>query len=352
MKDNKCLFLLLLTCIISIRVSPQKNNTDSLLTLLRSESVKQMSFNRLYKIQGDNQNLSKELAIGFSEALMNRRDLMVIDSFKCKAYLQAGSIYSKYGEFNKAGKVLSQSLSIALKQEYKPLLIPIYNALGLYYARNNQDSLAIEQYTRSISTAERLNETKEVSKTYVNITSLFLKRALLDKCITYGLMGLPIAEKSNNLRPLAGISINIGTAYFRKKDYTSAITCFRKSVDASSRIQDYEKMISAFANLCNVYTILNYKDSASFYARETEALLKKMNSPNELVQSNSVLAKYHVTYGNYKEAIIFAGKALEVSKKTGIVSLNGQDAYLALYQAYKALNNKDSALSALSNTGL
>ncbi|MFM6923978.1 MAG: histidine kinase dimerization/phosphoacceptor domain -containing protein [Ferruginibacter sp.] len=344
--QGKTTILLLVTihCLTSI-VFSQQNNNDSLRQILESGQVKKMQFDQLFKIQSENQKLPKELAIGFSEALMNRKDLMAIDSFKCKAYLQAGSIYSKYGEFTKAENVFNQSLSIALSNNYQPLLISIYNAFGLYYARNNKDSLAIDYYTRSISTAEQLNETKEVTKTYVNITSLFLKRALLDKCISYGLNGLPIAEKGNNYRPLAGLSINIGTAYYRKKDYPSAIIYFRKSINAASRIRDQEKMISAFANLCSVYTILDQKDSATLYSNETETLLDKMDSPNELVQSNSILAKYNVTYGNYKKAITYAQKALEISKRAGIESLNGQDAYLVLYQAYKALNNKDSALS-------
>ena len=340
-------FLVWLICCLPFRSFPQANHSDSLSQLLHSGRVNKMSFAELYKIQSDNQKLTKELAIGFSEALMARNDLMAVDSLKCKAYLQAGSIYSKYGELDKAEKVFSQSLSIALANNYQALLISIYNAKGLYYARNNKDSLAIDYYTKSIQTAEQLKETKEVLKTYVNLTSLFLKRALLDKCISYGLNGLPMAEKNNNLRPLAGLSINIGTAYYRKKDYPSAITYFRKSIDASSRIQDYEKMISAFASLCSVYTLLEQKDSAAWYSRATEGLLNKMDSPNELVQANSVLAKYYVTSGDYRKAINFANNALEVSKRTHIESLNGQDAYLVLYQAYKGLNNKDSALHSL-----
>ncbi len=340
-------FLVWLICCLPFRSFPQANHSDSLSQLLHSGRVNKMSFAELYKIQSDNQKLTKELAIGFSEALMARNDLMAVDSLKCKAYLQAGSIYSKYGELDKAEKVFSQSLSIALANNYQALLISIYNAKGLYYARNNKDSLAIDYYTKSIQTAEQLKETKEVLKTYVNLTSLFLKRALLDKCISYGLNGLPMAEKNNSLRPLAGLSINIGTAYYRKKDYPSAIKYFRKSIDASSKIQDYEKMISAYANLCSVYTLLDQKDSAAWYSRATEGLLNKMDSPNELVQANSVLAKYYVTSGDYRKAINFANNALEVSKRTHIESLNGQDAYLVLYQAYKGLNNKDSALRSL-----
>ena len=347
MPGKRTLLLLVMTCCLTCRGFSQQHNNDSLHQLLESGRVNKMPFDQLYKIQSDNQKLTKELAIGFSEALMRRNDLMAVDSLKCKAYLQAGSIYSKYGELDKAENVFNQSLRIALANNYQPLLISIYNAKGLYYARNNKDSLAIDYYTKSIQTAEQLKETKEVLKTYVNLTSLFLKRALLDKCISYGLNGLPIAEKSNNLRPLAGMSINIGTAYYRKKDYPAAITYFRKSLAASSQIQDLEKMISAFASLCNVYTVLDQKDSAALYSKETERLLDNLDSPNELVQSNSVLARYNVTYGNYEKAIVYASKALDVSKRTGIESLNGQDAYLVLYQAYKALNNKDSALSSL-----
>lgn len=343
---GKHIFLLLLTW-LSEPVFCQHDQHDSLRHLLTSARVQQLSFDRLYKIQSENQKLPKDLAIGFSEALMDRKDLMAVDSLKCKAYLQAGSIYSKYGAFDKAEKVLIQSLHIARSNNYGQLLISVYNALGLYYARNNKDSLAIDHYTSSIKTAEELNDSKEVPKTYVNITSLFLKRALLDKCIAYGLNGLPIAEKGSNFRPLAGLSINIGTAYFRKKDYPAAIIYFRKSVDAASRIKDQEKLISAFANLCSVFTILGQKDSATLYSKETEKLLDKLDSPNELVQSNSTLAKFNLTFGHYQKAIEYALKALEVSKRTGIESLNGQDAYLVLYQAYKALNNKDSALSAL-----
>lgn len=344
---GKSTFLVFLFCCLTFRSFPQGNQRDSLAQLLRSDQVKKMSFAELYKIQSDNQKLTKELAIGFSEALMARNDLMSVDSLKCKAYLQAGSIYSKYGELDKAENVFSQSLRIALANNYQPLLISIYNAKGLYYARNNKDSLAIDYYTKSIQTAEQLKETKEVLKTYVNLTSLFLKRALLDKCISYGLNGLPMAEKNNSLRPLAGLSINIGTAYYRKKDYPSAITYFRKSIDASSRIQDYEKMISAYASLCNVYTLLDQKDSAAWYSRATEGLSNKMDSPNELVQTNSVLARYYVTYGDYRKAVSFANNALEVSQRTHIESLNGQDAYLVLYQAYKGLNKTDSALRSL-----
>jgi tetratricopeptide (TPR) repeat protein len=213
---GKTFFLLLIvTGCLTSQVFSQELNTDSLRQLLKSGKIKNMPFTELYTIQYNNQKLPKELAIGFSEALMNRSDLMAIDSFKCKAYLQAGSIYSKYGELDKAEKVFNESRLIAQSNNYKPLLISIYNALGLYYARNNKDSLAIDYYTNSIGIAEQLKETKELPKTYVNITSLFLKRALLDKCISYGLNGLPIAEKNNNLRPLAGMSINIGTAYFR-----------------------------------------------------------------------------------------------------------------------------------------
>jgi two-component sensor histidine kinase len=109
--------------------------------------------------------------------------------------------------------------------------------------------------------------------------------------------------------------------------------------------KDTENIIRNCSNIGNAYLYLNQLDSAAYYLLKVEKLLPQVDIPRVYIFAYSYIAKLKNRQQKYHEAKKYAIKAATYSEKFNLESIS-EDAYLALGESYKKLNQPDSALIA------
>ncbi len=340
---KRLLFFSLVTIITRQISYSQNNNLDSLRNILKSEKLKLLSFQNHIDIQRQYANEDKDLTIAFGKALLERNDLMSVDSLKAKAYFELGYNYRNFGDNNKTKFFLENSLAIYKKIKDVPHQTDATNLLAVYYANIDEDSTAIKLYTETIRLAQSINDTLRWISPYKGLSSLFAKIGLNDKCIAYCEEGLILAKKKNHAVSIAALNNNMAIGYYQKKEFDKCIEFLTVALEINKKAKMNEAIIRNLSNIGSVYQELGKLDLASKYAEEAVNLLPKINVPRTSIYTYIDLAKLRNQQKKYRSAIEIGNKAIAISKEAGLESL-AEGAYKSNTEAYKALGNDAMAL--------
>lgn len=206
---------------------------------------------------------------------------------------------------------------------------------------------------------------------------------LQDSALFYYKKALKLAEKSNDEYQYAYLLNNIGLLKYQGQHYTQAEQDFKESYQKSLKIKQPRLQMHALNNLSITYIAEKKLDSAIFYlniliktskkygyVRETgigyhnlarcyqekkqytealrcfdssAALIKFLPEKIYSIRPFNGYAAVYQAMGKYKEAILYAEKALELSENTNYI----EDLILAhqtLALSYEALKNYEKAL--------
>lgn len=326
----------------------QPNAADSLRKLLNSPEVKKMSFADLLSVQQNFSGRDKPLTLAFAEELLSRRDLMANDSLKAISLMVIGENYRNYGDNAKAGRYLTESIALFSQKNMLAQKAEAMVYLGNYYTNTDQDTAAIDLYTRSIEIAEKNNDTAGMMRPYRSITGLFLKMGLYDKTLSYGFAGLKMAKKFRNDKVIAALYNNIAAAHHKKERYDSSIFYFREALFINSGFSDTETIIRNLSNLATSFIYSDQIDSAAKYMGEAEKLLATIDVPRTFIYTYSAIAALKNKQSRFREAVNYAKEVILVAGKSGLEGLS-DGAWEQLVISYKGLKLPDSALAALEN---
>ncbi len=341
--------LISLFLFLNSSLTAQQGKIDSLRVILRSPKVKKMTFNDLLKIQKELPNQDKALTIAFADELLSRKDLMAVDSLKAEAFFTISENYRNFGDNNNKVKYYcEESIKLFSKTKNFAKKAQATNMLGVYYANIDDDSTAMNLYTQALQIAEKNNDSIGILRPYMGLTSLFIKMGLYDKALAYGMEGLKLAKRFHNERLMARISNNVANAYYNKGKFDLAISYYKQALTINSKQKDNEVIIRNLSNIGATFLEIQNVDSAAKYLGKAEALLPKIEVPRTFIYTYSAIAKLKNKQNKFKEATIYANKAIQTAKKTQLEGIS-DEAYSSLVSSYKGLKMPDSALVALEN---
>ncbi|MGK0138506.1 MAG: two-component sensor histidine kinase [Algoriphagus sp.] len=338
--------LILIYCCFPFNTYAQEVNLDSLRSILHSEAIKSLSFDKHIKVQREYPNIDQDLTIAYGEALVAREDFMRIDSLKAQAYFELGYNYRNWGNNSKTKSYLTESLALFEKLKDVPGQTNATNLLAVYYANIDKDSTAIHLYTETIRLAQSIRDTVKWISPYKGLSSLFAKLGLNDKCIAYSEEGLLLARKIDHKLNIAALSNNMAIGYYQKEDYATCVKYLNEALVINKQLELTEATIRNLSNIGAVYQKTGDIPRATKYMEEAESLLSKINIPRTNVYTYIELAKLRNLQMDYMGAIGYANRAIEIGKTAGIESI-ADGAYANLSDAYKGLRQPKEALSAL-----
>lgn len=215
--------------------------------------------------------------------------------------LNKGNIYLLKGDLLLAMKTYSGGNALAQKNglEYEAAMLT--KNMGLIFFNQQKFDTALEYYNKSLKVFLKLNKTKAVADTYLNIGNCYYEKYDSKNTITNYKKALSYVK--TDTMTIAKLYNNIGAVYVDdEQDTIRGLEYLHKSLDLKVKINDQNNIIFQYNNIAILYTGLKQFDKAEELLGKAYALAKKAGSKQELKE---VYDNYSILYAakkDYKKA--------------------------------------------------
>jgi len=194
-----------------------------------------------------------------------------------------------------------KALALAEQINYINGIAESYRVIGVGNSYKNSIEAAIDNYLNALSYFKQTNNLEGEAKVYNNIGNLY-RGIDYNKSLENFEKSLTIATKLNIKDLIAGLKLNIGTAYQQQKNYSKALTYYQESLTMFENLNNKIGIIQSHQNLGVLY--LNLRDFNSAESHLINALKKskeeKLN--NSIAAINLTLSSVHIAQSRYEEA--------------------------------------------------
>ncbi len=195
----------------------------------------------------------------------------------------------------------NKALKLALKINYINGIAESYRVIGVGNSYKNSIDTAIENYLNALSYFKRNKNLEGEAKVYNNIGNLY-RDIDYNKSFENFKKSLTIATKLNIKDLVAGLKLNIGTGYQKRKNYSKALTNYQESLSMFEILDNKIGIVQSHQNLGVLY--LNLRDFKSAEDHLVIALKKskqeKLN--NSIAAINLALSSVHIAQNRFEEA--------------------------------------------------
>ena len=203
------------------------------------------------------------------ESINDTLGLAIIDNDLGLYYFDLGNYARSMDHFQKAYKGLE------LKNHQTGQSI-VLNNLGMIVHQQKDYPSARSYYRRSYEVAKEINSQEQMSSTLNNIGSSFQDEGLLDSAMVYHQMSLSIKEAVNDYGMMASNYNNFRIIYFKKKEFTKAVSNHNKAVEYARLGQDLQTEADALIKLAAAEKELNRSTPAIQHVRSGLTLAEQV----------------------------------------------------------------------------
>ena len=167
--------------------------------------------------------------------------------------------------------------------------------------------------TRTIRTVE--GDQSEMGKIYEILGIIAGTVGQIAESLTQLHTALVIFEEHSNIRAMANVCNNIGTAHLVKADYTSAESYFRRSLNLAERIGDFPLVSTVCVNLGEMAANMGNLLEAEEWYRRSMHLAEQVNIRSDMSYINNILALNLQEQGNLTGAYNAVRRALSLGRE-------------------------------------
>jgi len=227
------------------------------------------------------------------------------------AYSCLGSAYYKVGEFKLALENMKKAESLTSNKKH---LMDIYNTMGLILDSMGSLDDALLYYSRSLSLAKDLVDTKMQAVLLNNIAGIYGKKGELDKALIYYEESLSLTTNEKDKAPTYN---NMAIIYYVKGDWQKAIKYYQKVVEIFEKYGDYHSVSIVKLNIGEVYRrIGDYKNAEKYLFEGLEGVKKVGDKLGEATGYGS-LGFFYKDKGDKKTAREYLIRAYNLYKSIG-----------------------------------
>jgi tetratricopeptide (TPR) repeat protein len=235
-----------------------------------------------------------------------------------------------------------RSATIAKLIDYDDGLAESYRILGIGFSYINQRDSSLKYYLKALELFKiKKNEIGEI-KVSNNIGNLWTEIDY-DKALEYYQKTLSIAKKKGIKDLVAGSYLNIGNAYYRKKNYSVALSNYEKSSELFNVLKNPIGITQSLQNRGVIYFSTNQFDKAEILLLEANKKAKEYEMNSTVASINLNLTSIYIARGNYKEA----EKFLEEGKGFAKLVNDDKKVYDYIYTNYELENKRKNYEKAL-----
>lgn len=187
------------------------------------------------------------------------------------------------------------ALALAVKINYTDGIAESYRVIGVGNSYKNSIDIAIENYLNALTYFKRNKNLEGEAKVYNNIGNLY-RDIDYNKSLENFKKSLKIATKLDIKDLIAGLNLNIGTAYQQRKNYSKALLYYQESLYMFTSLNNKIGIIQSHQNLGLLY--LNLRDFKSAESHLIEALKssKEEKLNYSIATINLTLSSVHIAF--------------------------------------------------------
>jgi tetratricopeptide (TPR) repeat protein len=223
-----------------------------------------------------------------------------------------------------------KALKIANELNFKNGEAEAYRVLGIGYYYLNQRDSALNNYLLGLNLFIKNNNELGEAKVSNNIGNLWLDIDY-DKSLFYFDKTLKIAKKFNKKDLIAGSYLNIGNAYFRKKNYSIALKNYQESSEIFNELNNPIGITQSLQNRGVIYYSINNFEKAIALLLEANQKAKQFELNASVGSINLTLTSSYIATGNYS----LAEKYLEEGKAFAKIVNDEKRIYDYIYTNYE-----------------
>lgn len=227
-------------------------------------------------------------------------------------YIWVGNVFNEgLHQFDKAAEYFGKSLSIAEKINDSLLISYNYNNLGqaYYFAKNYEKALHYYRLSKTIK--ERMKDDRGIGNAYSNISNVFFDTKQYDSAADYNNKAFAIRQSQNDKKGMATCYSNGGNIYLQLKNYEAALEYYNKAIAMGNEISFKEPVIESYNGLSNYYEIKgDTKKALDFY--------KKYKTENDSIYNSDIssqLSTLQTKYETSKKQQQIEQQKFELTKK-------------------------------------
>src|ERR1041385_5919905 len=191
---SKLFFILFVLLELTCR-SQEKNEIDSLLTLIRSEKKDSLKVRPLFMLSEIYKGNKPDTSIILSTQALHICENLKWEKGIANAQMNIGSFYYLKGDYSRAFPILFKALELYKKTDVKR---GIYSAMGnisvVYQAQSNYPK-ALEYYFQAMKISEEAGDKQATAKFLGNIGVIFDEQGDKEKALEYYLKSMRILEE-------------------------------------------------------------------------------------------------------------------------------------------------------------
>lgn len=268
-----------------------------------------------------------------------------------------GNSYYQQSIYDKAIAHYTKALSIAEKLNDTKNIVIGKNNLGNLYVRTNQPekALPILKEADAILVQSGQEYTQNRAAILTNIGGLYSSLKKHKEAIQYHKKTLELCEKLKIPFGIAIATCNIGEEYVQLKDYKTAFTYLKKSQLLSEKEGFNNFLGQNYKNIGVVLWHQNKKAEAFEYLKKAITVCEKTNEQNVLIETFEIQQKFYAESNDYKNAYLAGLKLAQV--KQSVIGIEKQKAISEIntkYETEKKQNHivslqKDNEIASLEN---
>ena len=221
------------------------------------------------------------------------------------------------------------------------LLAKSLNNLGMVYAKEQKFEDAIQYYNRSLKLKKKLNLTNSVAITYYNIGNVYRNWGKYDEALVNYQEALVLFEQLENKNGIANCLQGKAIIYEALKEYETALEFYLEALSAFKEIGNEYPLAEIYNNIGILYSKIavrdfenkygnNWDDSTIYfdlyksninllksfeYHQMASSAREKINDLFGLTSSYNNMGTLSYNIGEYKRAITYYMKALDINEK-------------------------------------
>lgn len=364
----------------------QRQNTDSLISLLRTAKADTNKVNLLYRLADSftdaepnkgviyaNQGLelSKKIifkkgqgnclnALGLAYFQMGKYDTALIhfehrheivkemhDSLGIAGvYDNIGVICIHRGEIEKALELRKKANRIYASLNERSLLASGYTWIGNIYKEKGEYTIALENYLKALKIYEEENDEKNIGYPLLNISSIYRYLKQYEQAKKYATEAKSIYAKTNYAKG-TGVSLyRLALIYFDEKDYDNAIRYAKDAKQIFEEIQDiyFQSLVNLTLGRC--YRSMGQNELALKYFNDDLPIATQIGDKELISSVLENIGTIYVDNGDYSEALRYMRKSekilIEINDRRSL-----QEMSVNFIELYSRINQPDSVVKYL-----
>lgn len=260
---------------------------------------------------------------------------------------------SNYGKIHNDNDSLAieyykKSLIISTEIDDKPTIAETYNTIGVlnYYLFNYPE--ALKNHAKALTLFKSLNDQEGLARSNNNIGLVYDDQGNYSTALKYYYNSLKIKEELNDIGGIASSYNNIGMVFRLQGKYTQAVENLQKALNYYKQDKDLEGEGDVYTNIGIIYIEQAKYHEAIDNHKKAIALFEQVNDLKGVGLAYGNLASAYMYQGNYTDALTNYNKALDIKLQTNDKKGSAY-MYIGIGMTHQKLNNPAKAKQYLQN---